>query len=70
MDLVEGGSQVRALREAGTMLTEMAEPGTPRFGFAVRPRDDSPIARYFQQVKPFYTIGLAGSIASALRGTH
>jgi hypothetical protein len=67
VDLVEGGSQARALREAGTVIIEMVEPGTPRFGFAVLPRDDSPIARYFKQVTPFYTIGLAGSIAAALR---
>ena len=67
VDLVEGGSQVRALREAGTVITEMVGPGAPRMGFAVLPRDGSPIARYFEQAKPFYTIGLAGSIASALR---
>lgn len=66
VDLVEGGSQVRALRDAGTVLTEMVEPGMPRFGVAVLPRDESPIARYFQRAAPFYTIGLAGSIASAL----
>ena len=66
MGLVEGGSQVRALRDAGTVLTEMVEPGMPRFGIAVLPRDESPIARYFERAAPFYTIGLAGSIASAL----
>lgn len=65
VDLVEGGSQVRALREAGTVIIEMVEPGTPRFGFAVLPRDDSPLARYFECARPFYTIGLAGSLAGA-----
>lgn len=67
VDLVEGGDQVRALREAGTVIIELVEPGMPRFGFAVLPRDDSPVSRYFlEQAKPFYTIGLAGSIAAAL----
>jgi len=53
VDLVEGGSQVRALREAGTVVKELVEPGMPRFGFAVLPRDGSPIARYFERAAPF-----------------
>jgi len=66
LDLVDGGSQTRALREAGTVVTELVDPGMPRFAFAVLPRDGSPIARYFENAMPFYTIGLAGSIAAAL----
>jgi hypothetical protein len=67
VDLVEGGSEKRALREAGTVVTELVEFGMPRFAFAVLPRDGSPIARYFEQATPFYTIGLASSIAAALK---
>ena len=66
MALAQGSSQARALREAGTVVTELVNPGMPRFAFALLPRDGSSMERYFEQVKPFYTIGLAGSIASAL----
>jgi len=40
----------------------------PRFAFAVLPRDDSKVSRYFlEEAVPFYTIGLAGSIAAAFK---
>jgi len=68
VDLVDGGDQVRALRETGTVITESQEAAEPSFGVAVLRHDDSPVSRYFrEQAKPFYTIGLAGSIAAALK---
>lgn len=68
MDLVEGGDQIRAVREAGTVIAELGEAGMPRFGVAQLPRDGSAVSRYFlEHAKPFYTIGLAGSIAAALK---
>ena len=67
VDLIEAGSETRALREASTVLAELTEPGMPQFAFAVLPRDGSPIANYFKDAQPFYTIGIAGAIASALK---
>ena len=68
VDLAAGGDQVRALREAGTVISEVDEPGMPTFSVAVLPRDGSAISRYFlEQATPFYSIGLAGSIAAALK---
>jgi hypothetical protein len=71
VDLIDGGDQVRALRETGTVITESVELGMSRFGVAVLPRDDSAVARYFlTQATPFYTIGLAGAIASPFKLPH
>jgi hypothetical protein len=68
VDLVDGGDQVRALRDTGTVITESRESDEPSFGVAVLRRDDSQASRYFQeQATPFYTIGLAGSITAALK---
>lgn len=71
LDLAEGANHVRALREAGTVITESWLSGMPTFGVVVLPRDGSAVSRYFlEQATPFFTIGLTGSIASVLRGVQ
>jgi hypothetical protein len=65
MDLKDGADEMRAVREAGTVIRELSEAETPRFAVARLLRDGSPVACYFlDQADPFYTIGVAGSLAS------
>jgi hypothetical protein len=65
MDLKDGADEMRAVRESGTVIRELSEAESPRFAVGRLLRDGSPVARYFlEQATPFYTIGLAGSIAS------
>lgn len=63
LDLTESADEERALREAGTVITEYNAPGMTTFDLGILTRDDSMIMKYFREkARPFYEVGIVGRL--------
>lgn len=63
LDLNESADEERALREAGTVITEFNAPGMTIFDLGILTHDDSTIMKYFRErATPFFEIGVVGRL--------